>query len=141
VKRKFALVLTAICGAALVSLCTISCRAGGGNGQSSQDNPTAPESKANAAQGKGSRLLFASYDGSPTHLNQMDYQINTLDVNQPSQFVHIGDVITGTKFKVIGFKLKRELGNNGVDYSELTVQNIESDDNAVLVLNQTTSVP
>jgi hypothetical protein len=90
------------------------------------------------------RLLFASYDGTQAKLAEMDFQINTLDVNQPSQFVHVGDMIAGTKFKVMGFALKNKHDtstDSDIDVSELTVQNTETGDNVVLVLNETANSP
>jgi hypothetical protein len=90
------------------------------------------------------RLLFATYDGDEKHLDQMDFQINTLDVNQPSQFVKIGDMIAGTKFKVMKFESKSQLNpstGDNTDVSELTVQNTETGDNVVLVLNQVANSP
>jgi hypothetical protein len=74
----------------------------------------------------------------------MTFQINTVDVQQPSQFVKIGDMIAGTKFKVLGFQFK-EVPNpsTGItrDVSELTVQNTESGDNVTLVLEEIVNSP
>ncbi len=76
--------------------------------------------------------------------NASTFQINTVDVQQPSQFVKIGDTINGTKFKVISFEYKtafnpRRRSTN--DVSELTVQNTESGDNVVLVLGKIADSP
>jgi hypothetical protein len=90
------------------------------------------------------RLLFNAYDGDPTKPPTMEFQINTVDVNQPTQFVKFGDTIAGTKFKVIKFEVKSVTDSNTgsqTDVSELTVQNNETGDNVVLVLGQVANSP
>jgi hypothetical protein len=90
------------------------------------------------------RLLFNAYDGDLKKPEAMTFQINTVDVDQPSQFVKIGDTIAGTKFKVIKFEFKQTLDPNtgsNTDVSELTVQNSETSDNVVLVLAQLANSP
>ncbi len=90
------------------------------------------------------RLLFNAYDGDPKKPESMDFQINTIDINQPSQFVKIGDVIPGTKFKVIKFEFKQVMDPNTLsqtDVSELTVQNTENGDLVVLVLEKESNSP
>ena len=83
------------------------------------------------------RLKFAAYDDNT-------FQINTLDVRQPSQFVKLGDVIGGTKFKVLKFNLKKipivETGGER-DVSELTVQNTETQEMVALVLDTVVNSP
>ncbi len=72
---------------------------------------------------KSSRLKFEAYD------DDGNFQINTVDVKQPSQFVKIGDTIQGTKYKVISFEKKSVLNERtGVDedVSTLTVENTET---------------
>jgi hypothetical protein len=91
------------------------------------------------------RLLFEGYDGDPKKPEGMDFQINPMDVaNAGTQFLHIGDIIGGTKFKIMSFVPKSVLDPNtgsNTDVSELTVQNTETGDNVVLVLNQTANSP
>jgi hypothetical protein len=91
------------------------------------------------------RLLFEGYDGDPKKPESMDFQINPMDVaGGGTQFLHIGDIIAGTKFKIIKFEGKTVLDSNtgsNTDVSELTVQNTESGDNVVLVLNQVANSP
>jgi hypothetical protein len=90
------------------------------------------------------RLLFNAYDGDIKKPETMTFQINTVDVQQPSQFVKIGDIINGTKFKVISFAYK-DVPNpaTGItrDVSELTVQNTETGDNVALVLETVVNSP
>jgi len=71
------------------------------------------------------------------------FQINTLDVNQPSQILKIGDQIKGTKFKLIKFEEKSLTNSNGVveDHSELTIQNTDTQAQVVLVYNQQADSP
>jgi len=90
------------------------------------------------------RLLFNAYDGDVKKPESLEFQINTVDIRQPSQFVKIGDIINGTKFKVIKFEFKDEPNaSTGItrDVSELTVQNTETGDNVVLVLERIVDSP
>jgi len=52
------------------------------------------------------------------------YQINTIDFNQPTQFLKVGDTIKGTRFKIAKFVKKHEPNKYGtnVDVSELTLE-------------------
>jgi len=83
------------------------------------------------------RLIFQAYDDG-------DFQINTVDVRQPTQFVKMGDVIEGTKFKVVKFE-KKSVYNDKIemdkDVSELTVEHTETGLQVVLVLEKVTNSP
>ena len=63
------------------------------------------------------------------------FGINTIDLNQPTQFLKIGDTIAGTRFKIVGFKEKYEPNQYGtdVDVSELTLQHEETGEQLTLV--------
>ena len=90
------------------------------------------------------RLQMEAYDGDVKKPETMSFQIKTLDVNQPSQFRKIGEMIEGTKFKVIKFMYKSvpDPGTGGErDVSELTVENTENGDNVILVLEETANSP
>jgi len=90
------------------------------------------------------RLLFNAYDGDIKQPDSLQFQINTVDVQQPTQFVKIGDTIAGTKFKVIGFAYKEVPDPNTgskTDVSELTVQNSETGDDVILVLERIVDSP
>jgi hypothetical protein len=90
------------------------------------------------------RLLFNAYDGDVKHPESITFQINTVDVQQPSQFVKIGDVINGTKFKVTGFAYKTVFNPTiqiERDVSQMTVQNTENGDNVTLVLETIVDSP
>ncbi len=88
------------------------------------------------------RLLFLAYDGHPYKPESLTFLIITIDVRQPDQFVKIGDVIAGTKFKVMKFEFKGNRSISGFgDLSELTLQNTETDENVVLVLDRIADFP
>ena len=84
------------------------------------------------------RLLFPAYDDE-------SFQINTLDVRQPTQFVKLGQVIGGTKFKVLKFEHKfvpnPKTDGSPLDVSELTLQNTETGVQVVLVVDRVVDSP
>ncbi len=67
------------------------------------------------------RLVFAS------QMNQT-FGINTSDLKDPTQFLQVGDVIRGTKFKIVDYKEKYAPNQYGteMDVSELTLENQEN---------------
>lgn len=74
------------------------------------------------------RLVFASRTGDT-------FGINTSDLKEPTQFLKQGDLIRGTKFKIVGFTEKSEPNQYGtdVDVSELTLENQETTERLNLV--------
>lgn len=116
-----------------------------------QSDPTNPEShpefwqklRLKSYEQIKFRVLFAAYTGDPLDPASLTFQINTLDVNQPTQFLKLNDAIAGTKFTITGFEYKTLVDENGLrkDLSELTVQNSESKDNMKLVLEQIMNSP
>jgi len=80
------------------------------------------------------RLKFNSYDDTITKVEDMSFQIDTIDLKQRTQFRKIGEDIEGTKFKVTKFEHKTEKNANDVDVdlSELTVYNTEEDKSVFL---------
>jgi len=94
----------------------------------------------------GPRLLFNAYDGDPKKdtPEQMTYQLNTLHVRQPSQFLKLGEMISGTKFKLQNFSYKTAANaatGEETDLSELTVVNTETNEPTVLPLARVTNSP
>lgn len=89
------------------------------------------------------RVRFNAYDGDPAKPDSLTFQINTLDVRQPTQFVKMNEQIAGTKFKVVKFEKKETVDANQIqhDISELTAQNIETGDQVVMVLEKTVDSP
>ena len=74
------------------------------------------------------RLVFASRTGDT-------FGINTSDLKEPTQFLKIGDLIRGTKFKIAKLTEKHEKNQYGtdVDVSELTIENTETKERIDLV--------
>lgn len=100
-----------------------------------------PQSQAVVA--KPFRVIFNAYDGDPKKPEAMSFQINTLDLRQPSEFLKIGDVIPRTELKLGGFKYiekpNPKTGQND-DVSELTLVHVESGKETVLVLTRVTNI-
>jgi len=74
------------------------------------------------------RLVFASFTGDT-------FGLNTSDLREPTQFLKLGEIIRGTKFKIVDFKEKYEPNQYGtdVDVSELTIENEETKDRLILI--------
>ena len=90
------------------------------------------------------RLKFNAYDGDPKKPEELQFQINTLDVRQPSVFLKIGDMVPKTHFKITKFepKIVPNAATGGEDdVSQLTVVDAESDAPIVLVLNKVIDSP
>lgn len=107
-------------------------------------NPTEKEShpayltklKMKAFVQKPFRLIFSSSMGDT-------FAINTVDLRQPTQFLKVGDMITNTKFKIIGYAEKFDVDKYGtkIDVSELTIENQESKEQLNLVKEKTINSP
>lgn len=92
------------------------------------------------------RLIFNAYDGDPKRdkPEAMTFQINTLDLQQPSVFLKIGEMVPNTRFKLVKFEYKTVLNENiqeNEEVSELTLQNTETNDPIVLVYTKVTNSP
>ena len=74
------------------------------------------------------RLVFASRTDDT-------FLINASDLKEPTQFLKVGDLIRGTKFKIVKFTPKSETNQQGgeVDISELTIENTENKEQLNLV--------
>jgi hypothetical protein len=83
------------------------------------------------------RLMFSSMPGPDT------FAINTIDLNQPTQFVKLGETIRGTKFKVVKFTDKHAPDKYGteVDMSEIVLQNEQNGEQLTLVKEKVTTSP
>jgi hypothetical protein len=88
------------------------------------------------------RLLFNAWDGDVNKPESLTFQINTIDLRRPSQFVKIGDVIAGTKFKVRKFEYKpiSQMGSTN-EVSELTLQDTETGNDVILILERIVDFP
>lgn len=92
------------------------------------------------------RLLFNAYDGDPKKdkPEKFSFQINTIDLRQPSEFLQIGETVKNTKFKLEKFEYKSQLNKQieeQEDVSELTIVNVETEEKVILVLNRVTDSP
>jgi hypothetical protein len=90
------------------------------------------------------RLIFSSTNGDPKKPETLEFQINTVDLRQPSEFLKINDMVPNTKFKLVKFDFKERLNaktESMEDVSELTLTNIETNDPIVLVINKVTDSP
>lgn len=90
------------------------------------------------------RLKFQAWDGDPKKPDGMTYQINTLDLRQPSEFLKLGETVKNTKFKLKAFEFK-EVDNPSTgektDVSELVLVNAETEEEVRLVLNKVVDSP
>lgn len=80
------------------------------------------------------------FDGKP---DEHTFEINTVDVNQPTQFLAMGDAIPNTKYKIVGYEEKHKKDDNGIDkdVSELAIQNTETGKKVILVVGETVNDP
>ncbi|MFN2541928.1 MAG: Amuc_1099 family pilus-like system protein [Chthoniobacterales bacterium] len=74
------------------------------------------------------RFIFSSWVGDT-------YAINSVDMAEPTQFVRVGETISGTRFKVLKFTPKETTNQYGttVDVSELTLQHLDTKEQLALV--------
>ena len=104
----------------------------------------APEGPAPAQ--KQMRMLFKAYDGDPSQTDRYDkfsFQIDTIDLRQPSEFLKLGDMIPNTKFKLVKFTFKEaynEKLKEKVDVSELEIVNTVTGKTATLTSNKVVDV-
>lgn len=83
------------------------------------------------------RLKFMSWDGKA-------FGINALDLNEPTQFLHVGDTVAGTRFKIAKFNEKHETSQatgGEIDVSELLLENQDTHDQVTLVLEKVATSP
>jgi hypothetical protein len=73
-------------------------------------------------------LIFSSSVGDT-------YAINNVDPNKPTQFLHLGEVVKGTKYKLKNYTEKYDTDKYGttVDVSELTLEQVDTHDLVTLV--------
>ncbi|MEP6670733.1 MAG: hypothetical protein ABJF10_16360 [Chthoniobacter sp.] len=107
--------------------------------------PEAPATPAPAAAAPF-RLVFKSYDGDPRMSNdfkKFSFQIDTIDLRQPSEFLQVGQMIPNTQLKLSQFAFKEAYDaklQESVDVSELTVVNVITGKPTVLPLNKVVNV-
>jgi len=82
------------------------------------------------------RLVFSSWVGDT-------FAINTIDLKQPTQFLKVGDMVKGTRFKIAKCHekyLPNKYGTN-VDVSELTLEQVETHQQLTLVKEKVAMSP
>ncbi|HEX5176453.1 MAG TPA: Amuc_1099 family pilus-like system protein, partial [Chthoniobacteraceae bacterium] len=90
------------------------------------------------------QLVMKAWDGDPKDPASLNFQINAITLNTPTQFLKIGDTVAGTKYKIDHFEQKSQLNPaTGAmdDVSELTLVNTETSDPVVLVKEKVTNSP
>jgi hypothetical protein len=90
------------------------------------------------------RLIFSSTNGDVKKPETLEFQINTVDLKQPSEFLKIGDTVPNTKFKLAKFEFKEKMNaktESMEEVSELTLMNTETNEPIVLVINKVTDSP
>lgn len=90
------------------------------------------------------RLILNAINGDLKKPESLEFQINTVDLRQPSEFLKLGEMVPNTKFKLDKFEFKEELNPNTgekTDVSELTLVSTETQDTVVLVLAKVTNSP
>jgi hypothetical protein len=110
-------------------------------------NQTSPTDKA-SHPAFIAKLRMKSFGREPFHLvfaSRMDntFALNTNDLRDPTQFLKIGDLIRGTKFKLVEFVEKYETNQYGtkVDVSELVLENQETRERLSLVKEKVMIAP
>lgn len=90
------------------------------------------------------RLKFQAYDGDPKKPDSLSFEINTLDLKQPTLFIPLGEIVPHTKFKVDSFNYKEvnDPSTGGTtDVSELTLVDTETQAKVTLIMNKITDSP
>lgn len=90
------------------------------------------------------RLLFDGYNGDPKDPESMDFQINTLDLRQPTAFLKLGQTVANAPYKLEKFESKTRINPSTSaeeDVSELTLLNTETNETIVLVKFKVTNSP
>ncbi|HVV73203.1 MAG TPA: Amuc_1099 family pilus-like system protein, partial [Verrucomicrobiae bacterium] len=110
-----------------------------------QTDPTDPNSHPPYI----TKLFLEKYIKIPFRLEFMEqpddttYEINALDAGQPTQFLKMGDLIAGTKYKLVKFEKKSAPGPDDMvnDVSELTIEHTETGKQIILVKGKVTDDP
>src|SRR6202012_4333078 len=92
------------------------------------------------------RLVLNAYDGAPKRdkPDKFSFQIDTIDLKQPSEFLKLGEMVPNTKFKLEKFEYKTAFNPKTEDQeevSELTLIATDTGDKIVLIYNKVTDSP
>lgn len=71
------------------------------------------------------------------------YAINSVDRRRPTQFLQIGELVAGTKYKLTGYTEKYDVDKYGtnIDVSELTLEQVDTHDQVTLVKEKHVASP
>ncbi len=90
------------------------------------------------------RLVFKTFTGDVRKPKTWEFQVDTVDIRQPTSFLKLGDMVPNTSLKLDRYESK-EVKNakieDVVDRSELTLINTETDEQVTLVRDQVKNVP
>jgi hypothetical protein len=86
------------------------------------------------------RLLFSAWVSGP---DGNTFQINTIDFTQPTQFLKIGEIVGGTRFKIVTFteRYTKDRYGTSIDVSELALEQVDTLDKLTLVKEQVATSP
>jgi hypothetical protein len=85
------------------------------------------------------RFIFTTYEGDLSKPAAMTFGVMTNDARHHVDFLLLGDLVPGTKFKLARFVFKSQpAGKTGAtrDLSEVTLSNVETKESLVLVLSE-----
>ena len=89
-------------------------------------------------------ITFQATDGEPSKMAEMTFQINAISKKSATEFLHLGETVANSKFKLLKYEPKKQKNpktDEDEDVSELTVVNTESNEQIVLVLGKRTDSP
>ena len=71
------------------------------------------------------------------------YAINSVDKRMPTQFLHVGELVAGTKYKLTNYTEKYDVDKYGttIDVSELKLEQVDTHDEVVLVKEKRATSP
>jgi hypothetical protein len=88
------------------------------------------------------RMILHVVDGNPKGpAEKLQFQLDTIDLRQPTEFLKLGDMVPKTNFKLLKFEFKQAPNGDQDDASELTLVNVDTGKKVVLVLNQVANSP
>ena len=71
------------------------------------------------------------------------YAINSVDKRMPTQFLHVGELVAGTKYKITNYTEKYDVDKYGttIDVSELALEQVDTHDDVILVKEKRATSP
>jgi hypothetical protein len=89
------------------------------------------------------KLIFQAYDGDTKHPAKMEFQVKPIAPGARTEFVKIGDTISGTNLKVVKFEfkeVKNAKSREKEDVSELTLTDPKIEKTFVAILNKAVDI-